>query len=180
MGFPILVRWHLYIDPTPRFLASPRHQQPCYWICTITWALLSKRKNVNRLSISQINLADVLTHGGEWRINATIDDTAIGSDWFVPSHYLNQCWHVGNWTVRNKHHSNVYQNTLFPYETMNLKMSSEKMAAMFYRPQCVEFVTYPFLVVDLDKYLVSVRFKSNTRTYVSSAFNSVRLQFWAP
>ena len=153
MGFPILVRWHLYIDPTPRFLASPRHQQPCYWIYTITWALLSKRKNVNRLSISQINLADVLTHGGEWRINATIDDTAIGSDWFVPSHYLNQCWHVGNWTVRNKHHSNVYQNTFFPYETKNLKMLSGKWQPCFIGLNALNLSLTPSLLLILTNIL---------------------------
>ena len=29
----------------------------------------------------------------------------------VPSHYLNQCWFILNWTLRNKFHWNFNQNT---------------------------------------------------------------------
>ena len=44
-----------------------------------------------------------------------------GQPWFrlwfvaysVPSHYLNQCWVIVNWTFRNKLHWNFYQNTIF-------------------------------------------------------------------
>ena len=48
-----------------------------------------------------------------------------GQHWFrqwlvaysAPSHYLNQCWVIANWTLRNKLQWNFYQNTkLFIYE----------------------------------------------------------------
>ena len=44
-----------------------------------------------------------------------------GQHWFrywlvaitVPSHYLNQCWIIVNWTLRNKLQGNFNQNTKF-------------------------------------------------------------------
>ena len=31
--------------------------------------------------------------------------------WSAPSHYLNQCWNIVNWTIRNKLQWNINQNS---------------------------------------------------------------------
>ena len=46
MGFPILVRWHLYIESGPWHLASPGSQHP-YWLCRISKFLSYLRKDLN-------------------------------------------------------------------------------------------------------------------------------------
>ena len=42
----------------------------------------------------------------------------------APSHYLNQCWVIVNWTIRNKLQWNFNQNTKFAFTKMYLKISS--------------------------------------------------------
>ena len=47
--------------------------------------------------------------------------------WSAPSHYLNQYWLIGNWTLRNKLQWNQNQNVeSFSFMKMHLKMSSAK------------------------------------------------------
>ena len=43
--------------------------------------------------------------------------------WIIsPSHYLNQCWNIVNWTLENKFQWNLNQN-LFSFEKMCLEMT---------------------------------------------------------
>ena len=51
----------------------------------------------------------------------------------MPSHYLNQCWVIVNWTLRNKLHWNFNWNKNFSFTKMHLKVSSAK-----WRPFCPE------------------------------------------
>ena len=44
MGFPILVRWHLYIESGLWFLAASGHRQPWYWLCNMDRSLSSTRR----------------------------------------------------------------------------------------------------------------------------------------
>ena len=61
------------------------------------------------------------------------------SEWGYPvallhsaaSHYLNQCWVIVNWTLRNKVQINFNQNTKLSFTKMHLKISSVK-----WRPFC--------------------------------------------
>ena len=41
----------------------------------------------------------------------------------VPSHYLNQCWHIVNWTIRNKIQWNIDRNSII--QEMGSKISPE-------------------------------------------------------
>ena len=62
-----------------------------------------------------------------------------GQHWFrqwlvtysAPSHYLNQCWVIVNWTLMNKLQWNFNQNTKLSFTKMHLKISSAK-----WRPFC--------------------------------------------
>ena len=44
----------------------------------------------------------------------------------MPNHYLNQCWVIVNWILRNKLQWNFNQNTKFSFTKMHLKLSSAK------------------------------------------------------
>ena len=51
--------------------------------------------------------------------------TIIGLDnGLSPSHYLNQCWNIVNWTFRNKLHEILIKVHTFSFKKMHLKMSS--------------------------------------------------------
>ena len=56
----------------------------------------------------------------------------------APSHNLNQCWIIINWTLRNDFQWNFDQNTNFSFKKLHLKMLSAKMAAMLYRGRWVK------------------------------------------
>ena len=65
--------------------------------------------------------------------------TIIGSDnsWPAPSHYLNQCWNIVNWTLRNKLQWIFNRNSyIFIHENAFENVVCE-MAAILSRPQCV-------------------------------------------
>ena len=57
-----------------------------------------------------------------------------GQHWFrqwlvaysVPSHYLNQCWVIVNWTLKKKLQLNFYQNKKKSFMKMHLRISSAK------------------------------------------------------
>ena len=52
--------------------------------------------------------------------------------WLAPSHYLNQCWIVVNWTLRNKFQWNLNQNSNIFIQENVFEMSSAKR-----RPFCL-------------------------------------------
>ena len=57
--------------------------------------------------------------------------------WSAPSHYLNQCWNIVNWTLRNKLQWNLNRNSnIFIHENALESVVCE-MTAILSRPQCV-------------------------------------------
>ena len=46
--------------------------------------------------------------------------------WMTPSHYLNQCWSIVNWTLRNKRQWNFNRNSYVSFKKMHLKMLPAK------------------------------------------------------
>ena len=57
--------------------------------------------------------------------------------WPAPSHYLNQCWDVVNWTLRNKLQWNFHRNSYLFIQENAFENVVWKMTAIFSRPQCV-------------------------------------------
>ena len=61
--------------------------------------------------------------------------------WLAPNHYLNQCWNIVNWTLRNKLQWKFNWNTnIFIHENTIESVVCE-MAAILSRPQCVKSLT---------------------------------------
>ena len=64
--------------------------------------------------------------------------TVIGSDngflpWFAPSHYLNQCWNIVNWTLGNK----ISVKSKFIH--FHSRKCVWKMVAILSPPQCLKY-----------------------------------------
>ena len=55
----------------------------------------------------------------------------------APSHYLNQCWNIVNWTIGNKLQWNINQNSNIFIQENAFENDVWKMAAIFAWPQCV-------------------------------------------
>ena len=56
----------------------------------------------------------------------------------APSHYLNQCWNIFDWTLRNKIQWNPSQNSFIFIPENEFENVVCKMAAILSRPQCVD------------------------------------------
>ena len=80
-----------------------------------------------------------------WGLVTHICVVELGHHWFrqwlvacsVPSHYLNQCWNIVNWTVRNKLHWNFNRNSNIFIQEIAFENVVCKMASILYRPQWV-------------------------------------------
>ena len=93
-----------------------------------------------------------LTHWG--RVTASYMCPQINHNWFrqwlaawpAPSHYLNQCWNIVNWTLRNKLQGNLHRNSYIFIQENPFENFVCKMAAIFSRPQCVKIISVYWLV----------------------------------
>ena len=73
----------------------------------------------------------------------------IGHYWSAPSHYLNQCWNIVNWTLGNKLQWNFNRNSnIFIQENAFERVVCE-MAAILSRPQWVKIghrIVHPLMI----------------------------------
>ena len=69
--------------------------------------------------------------------------------WSTPSHYLNQCWNIVNWIIKNKLQWNSNRNSkIFIQENAFESVVCERVA-IFSRPQCVklDLFHWPYLTI---------------------------------
>ena len=107
-------------------------------------------------------LGSLLTHWGRNMHIYISKLTIIGSDnCLLPSHFLNQCWNIVNWTLKNKYqwhfsrNSNIFIKEI-AFENFILKSSH------LFQPQCVNNKDY-----SLDKWLQSFPKKCQNFVVVS-------------
>ena len=60
--------------------------------------------------------------------------------WSAPSHYINQCWNVVNWAIRNKLQWNRTRNSYIFIPKNAFENVVGKMAAILSRPHCANHV----------------------------------------
>ena len=67
----------------------------------------------------------------------------------APSHYLNQCWNIVNWTLRNKLKWNLNQNSYIFIQENAFENVVWEMAAILSGPQCVKggIVGVPLIIL---------------------------------
>ena len=116
-----------------------------------------------RMWKSQENAFDVSANGGHcaqtsvlthWGQVMHICVSVINHHWFrwwlvarsVPSHYLNQCWFIINWTLGNKFQCNLNENSNFSFKKMHLKILSAK-----WQPFCLSLNVLSLLVLKLEE-----------------------------
>ena len=64
--------------------------------------------------------------------------------WSVPSHYLNQCWNIVNWTLGIKFQWNLNQNQYIFIQENAFENVVCEMAPISSRPQCVNSLALSF------------------------------------
>ena len=74
----------------------------------------------------------------------------------MPSHYLNQCWIIVNWTLRNKLQLNFNWNSYIFIQENALDKVVCKMAAILSQPQWVNLTKSASYLVSVSKHGVSV------------------------
>ena len=67
--------------------------------------------------------------------------------WLVPSHYLNQCWNIDNWTIGNKLQWNLNRNSYILIKQNAFKDVIRKMVTILSQPQCVKGGIYHIIMV---------------------------------
>ena len=87
--------------------------------------------------------AKLLTHWGRVTHICVSKLTIFSSDkwlvtWPAPSHYLNQCWNIVNWTLGNKLQWNLNRNLFIFIQENAFENVVWKMAAILSGPQCVK------------------------------------------
>ena len=60
--------------------------------------------------------------------------------WSAPSHYLNQCWDIVNWILRNKLQWNINRNSNIFIQENESECVFCKIAFTLPRPQCVKHI----------------------------------------
>ena len=89
----------------------------------------------------------ILTHWGRVthicvsRLTITGSDNGLSPGRRQLSHYLNQCWNIVNWTLRNKLQWQFNRNANILIHENAIERVVCKMASILSRPQCVK--SYP-------------------------------------
>ena len=73
----------------------------------------------------------------------------------APSHYLNQCWNIVNWNLRNKLQWNFNRNSNIFIQEYALDNVVCEMASILSRPQCVDICS-AFLLRGLIYIIVNI------------------------
>ena len=58
--------------------------------------------------------------------------------WLAPSHFLNQCWNIVNWTIRNKLQWNFNRSSNICVQENVFESAVWEMVSILSQPQCVK------------------------------------------
>ena len=117
-----------------------------------SWFFYVTKVMIHHVNDKSAILVCLLISKHQYQIINSLKVTSTGSDdvfvawsvptiivaWSAPSHYLNQCWNIIDWTLRNKLHWNFNRNSdIFIHE--NVLEYVSKMVAILSQPQCVKW-----------------------------------------
>ena len=132
---------------------------PWYWLCRIGACLSYTRKNFNYLcgvwveELYKVEVHFCLCYETfrTKRINSLRPGEAYMRQctnhywfrwclvaWSAPSHYVNQCWNIVNWTLGNKLQCNLNKNLYIFIHENAFENVICKMVSILSRPQCVK------------------------------------------
>ena len=122
----------------------------CFLKCVkLVWVFNPIRRNIWLTSITchkilipeHIVYMKHLTHWGRVTHICVGKLTIIGSAlvaWTAPSHYLNQCSNIVDWTLRNKLQWNLCRNSNIFIQENTFESVVCEVASILSRPQCVK------------------------------------------
>ena len=98
------------------------------------------------------------------------DTRRINRAWPAPSHYLNQCWHIVNWTLGNKLQSNFNRNSNIFFQEKAFENVVWKIAAMLSRHQCIKWkiVEIHYMMASLSRSIMYVWCKNKSPQMLST------------
>ena len=85
----------------------------------------------------------------------------------TPRHYLDQCWHIVNCTLKNNPQC-LNANTIISFTTLHLKKSSAKRRALIYQHLCLEIAIQNLNTSLRHTYHFCIDFKRETRVGTSN------------
>ena len=118
--------------------AANHYLSPCWPISMLPYGI-TRSQCVNIALCIWVITVVALTHWVRVTHVCVSRLTITGSEngWTAPSHYLNQCWIIANWTLRNKFQWNFNRNSnIFIHENAIESVVCE-MAFILSRPQWV-------------------------------------------
>ena len=90
--------------------------------------------------------------------------------WPAPSHYLNQCWDIINWALRNKLQWNFNRYWYIFIQESSFENVICEMASILSRPQCVKLllcIDAGINVYDHNQYIIDIQnYLSNWQRWV--------------
>ena len=113
-------------------ISEPRHSSCSSYNCLVYITLWICNRNSWLIALKTIIWLLALTH---WGRVTHIYFSKIA--WSVPSHYLNECWNIVKWALRNKLHSNCYWNSNVFIQENAFENVIWEMSAILSQPQCV-------------------------------------------
>ena len=106
----------------------------------------------------QVGSPYLLTHWGRVTHICVSYLTIIGSAYgLAPSHYLNQCWNIVNWTLRNTLQWSFNRNSNIFIQENALQNVVCKMASILSRPQWVKSGLRETVAVNRRRYYILVQ-----------------------
>ena len=97
--------------------------------------------------------------------------------WSAPSHYLNQCWNIVNWTLGNKLQWNFNRNSNISFLENALESVVCEIAAILSRSQCVKEASMPLAcIIHRNNELFAMWFQLKNRPRIMHT-NSALLSF---
>ena len=107
---PVLVIWHIHIEMASKSWFLWVHITICqHWF---RWGLGPEQAICNEIHVRVQKLDPNWFQ--KWLIM-----------YLVPCHFLNQHWHIDNWSLRNKLQWNLDQNTKLSFKKIHLKMCAK-------------------------------------------------------
>ena len=134
----------------------------CLWLCPFQFSDIDPNWIFNSIAWTEITMGEIYTPSypnvyticvyeylqltlllGESRsrkIGVQTFPVTLNFDRSAPSHYLNQCWNIVNWTLWNKFQWNFNRNSKIFIHENEIESVVCEMAAILSRPQCVRHV----------------------------------------
>ena len=115
-------------------------------VAKTSWSLVSTMEEFTAILLMLIPMRSHklthlcrVTHICVSKSTIIVSDNGLSPDRRPPSHYLNQCWNIVNWNLRNNLQWNINQNSYIFIQENAFENVVRKLAAILSLSQCVRY-----------------------------------------